>query len=466
VKGVLLYVASATVLLLAGGFPLRHPVARVVGRLPGAVLVGGVWLHLVLTLASQVGIRWSAGLLAFAVVSGWTGCRLWAGRAPVELAGADPKRRIGWGLVAGSIPIAWFGFLSAVHLAHTPDFVYHWGLKAARWVAARGIDEGFLSRPGAWRMHPDYPQLVTELGALPGLLSGEFDERAALLQAAAVAWLTLLVIRRSLSDAGVVGFALEAWSTVVGAALGGFGAAHGMAGGADGFVAFAVAVAMAGLLRPASEATGLAAIGWGAAFAAGSKIEGIPIAAILLLAAAWQRRRERRGFADAILAALPAGSVAAVWWWGAMDLLLPTNAGPPRLGTVPEVLAGIARAALSPDGGLFPVLLLALPWAAREPRLRLPAGVVASVVGLYFVLYIVSPVGGALLVQLSAQRLLSQITPALLLILSARSGSVLHRDSSDGLGGAERNGIRLLPERQDAGAVTPEVVRILLDEAD
>lgn len=419
--GALLFVASAAVLLLAGGFPLRHPVARVVGRLPGAVLVGGVWLHLVLTLANQVGIRWSAGLLAFAVVSGWTGCRLWAGRAPVELAGADPKRRIGWGLVAGSIPIAWFGFLSAVHLAHTPDFVYHWGLKAARWVAAGGVDEAFLSRPGAWRMHPDYPQLVTELGALPGLLAGQFNERAALLQAAAVAWLTLLVIRRSLSDAGVAGFALEAWSTVVGAALGGFGAAHGIAGGADGFVAFAVAAAMAGLLRPASEAAGLAAIGWGAAFAAGSKIEGIPIAAILLLAAAWQRRRERRGFADAILAAVPAGLVAAVWWWGARDLLLPTNAGAPRLEIVPEVLAGIAKAAVSPDGGLFPVLPIALPWVARDRRLRAPAVAVAAVIALFVVLYVVSPVGGTLLVHLSAQRLLSQVTPGLLLVLALRT---------------------------------------------
>ena len=135
------------------------------------------------------GAEVAEGDVVFAVVSGWAGCRLWAGRSPRESAEGEPPHPIGWGLVVGSIPIAWFGFLSAVHLAHTPDFVYHWGLKAARWVVAGGIDEGFLSRPGAWRMHPDYPQLVTELSALPGLLSGAFDERAALLQAAAVAWL-------------------------------------------------------------------------------------------------------------------------------------------------------------------------------------------------------------------------------------------------------------------------------------
>lgn len=465
-KGALLLVASAAVLLLAGGFPLRHPVARVVGRLPGAALVGGVWFHLVLTLASQVGVHWSAGLLAFVVISGWTCCRVWAARSPCESGEGEPTHRIGWGLVVGSIPISWFGFLSAVHLAHTPDFVYHWGLKAARWVAAGGIDDSFLTRPGAWRMHPDYPQLVTELGALPGLLSGAFDERAALLQAAAVAWLTLLVVRRSLADSGVAGFALEAWTVIVGAALGGFGAAHGMAGGADGFVAFGVGAATAGLLRSASSAAGLAAVGSGAAFAAGSKIEGIPIAAILLLAAAWQRRHERSGFPASILAALPAGLVAVVWWWGARELLLPTNAGPPRLELVPEVLAGVARAAVSPDGGLFPVLLLALPWVARVPRLRVPAATVAAVVALYLVLYVVSPVGGALLVHLSAQRLLSQVTPALLLVLGSRVSARPHEVIGADGQVVERNRIRLFPEREGAGTVTPETVSRLLDEVD
>lgn len=425
-KGAILFVASAAILLLAGGFPLRHPVARVVGRLPGAVVVGAVWLHLVLTLASFLGLRWTAGLLAFATLSGWFGCRLWTGRSRGISAPSDPDSRIGWGLVAGSIPIAWFGFLSAVHLAHTPDFVYHWGLKAKQWVAAGGIDESFLSRPGAWRMHPDYPQLVTELGALPGLLSGQFDERAALLQAAAVAWLTLLVVRRSLSAAGVAGFALEAWTVVVGAALGGFGAAHGMAGGADGFVAFGIAVAMAGLLRPTPSGAGLAATGLGAAFAAGSKIEGIPIAAILLVAAAWRGRAQHRGFRSSVLVALPAGLVVAVWWWGARDVLLPTNAGRLRFEIIPEVLAGFARSAMSLDGGFFPILLLTLPWIARDRKLRLAAAVVSAVVALYLLLYIISPVGGALLVHLSAQRLLSQVTPTLLLILATRCAAFPH----------------------------------------
>ena len=244
-RGALLLLAALALVLVAGGFPRRTGATRVVGVFAGSFVAGAVLIHVALTALQLAGVAWSLpALLAIAILAvlGW---RL----RGTELA-APRLSKPGWGLVVGGVPVAFFALLSAVHLAHTPDFVFHWGLKAARWVEARGIDATLLDRPGYWWIHPDYPLLVTELQALPGLLAGLFDERAALLQAALFAALTILAFRFALRRHGVAGFELEAATVACGAAVGGFGFIHGTAGGADAALALALLVGVAALTTP------------------------------------------------------------------------------------------------------------------------------------------------------------------------------------------------------------------------
>ena len=441
-SGAALLVAAGALVLVAGGVLRDAPSGRVAGRLAGAFVAGAVVLHLGLAALELAGVRWSAAaVVGVALIAGLT----WHLAAP---AGERVSLgRPGWGLVAAGVPLAGFGLLSAVHLAHSPDFVFHWGLKAARWVEERGVDAAILERAGAWRIHPDYPLLVTELQALPGLLAGAFDERAALLQTALCGVLTVLALRFALRRHGVAGFELEAATAACGAAVGGFGFVLGTAGSADAALAFALLVGVVALAAPAGNDSGTAdtadaadaALAWSAAFAAAAKIEGVPLAA-LLLAAAILRDRGAGALRRAARRTLPALLVVAHWAWASHDRFLATNAGAPRWRDLPEILAGLGRGALDPEGGFFPLLLLLLPFVAAARPLRPAALVVAAQLALYVVLYLVSPVDLDLLLRVSAHRLLSHLVPAALFLAVLRASA----PAADGRGAQSlrRAGVR------------------------
>ena len=148
--GALLALAVVAAVLVAGGFPFRVATAEILGRVGGAFLAGAVTVHLGLTLADRFGLAWRPTLLAALVLGGALLARILAGGER----GAGPRAqwRPGWGLVLGFLPVLVFAALAAVHLAHTPDFIFHWGTKAARWVAERGVDPALFSGDSGWRL--------------------------------------------------------------------------------------------------------------------------------------------------------------------------------------------------------------------------------------------------------------------------------------------------------------------------
>lgn len=415
--------------LVAGGCPRATAASDVLGRWAGGWLAGAVLLHFGLTLLAFVAVPWQAATL---LPLGLALALLWRRLAPGSPWRGE-LRRPGWGLPVAAAPVALYAAFCERGLAQAPDFVYHWGLKAARFVGAGGIDPALLARPDGWRIHTDYPQLVPELLGLPGFLTGRFDEGAALLLSVAIAVLTVLALRFALRSHGVAGFALEAATAIGALATAGFGAIYGMAGNADGLLAFALLAGVAGLLRLAAPA-GQATVGWAAALAAATKIEGVPLALLLVttaLAGRWRARRASGateassapgafGAAELVRLAVPAVLVVLPWWLASRGRFAPSNFGPPRWGDLGVVLAGLGRSAVEPAGGCWPFLLLLLPWVARARRLRAAAALVGAQALLYVALYLVSPLGLERLIATTGARLLSHLVPAALLLAVLR----------------------------------------------
>lgn len=427
--GLLAAALAAAVVLVAGGFPGRVLTAGVVGRSAGSFLAGAVALHLGLTVADRVGFAWSRPTI---LVVALLAMALWwvLGRAPRS----DPADRpaLGWGLLVGAMPVAVFAGLAAVHLAHTPDFVFHWGTKAARWVAERGVDAALFAGDSGWRLNPGYPQLVPELMALPGLLLGDFVERAALLVAPAVAVVSLLAWRHAAHAAGAAGFELEVGTALAGAALGGFGFVHGGAGGADAVVAFALLAGVAALVlrdRPGAVPT----LALAAALAAAAKTEGMTVAILLLAvdaAVTFGRGGSRSALRRLLRTAPAAMAVVALWRSFEGRLYLPNRASWPDLDRLGQVAEAIGESAMRPEAGFQWIFLLALPWCLTRRELRAPAVVIGVQAVAFLVAFVAEPIDPAFLVVSTMPRLVSQLVPAALLLTVLRSA-----DASPGLRG-------------------------------
>lgn len=411
---------AAVVVLVAGGFPRRVTAADVVGPAAGSFLAGAVALHLGLTLSDRLGIAWNRPTIL--VVALLAAALWWVLGGPLRGDRLD-RRAPGWGLLVGSLPVAVFAGLAAVHLAHTPDFVFHWGTKAARWVAERGVDVALFAGDSSWRLNPGYPQLVPELMALPGLLFGGYVERAALLVGPAVAMASLLAWRYAARAAGAAGFELEVGTALTGAALGGFGFVHGAAGGADGVVAFALLAGVAALVlrdRPGA----LPALALAAALAAAAKTEGLTVAVLLLAvdATVTLGREGSRSAASRLLRTAPAGmAVVALWWNLEGRLYLPNRASWPDLDRLGQVAEAIAESAMRPEAGFQWIFLLALPWCFTRRDLRAPAVVIAAQAVTFLVAFVAEPVDSGFLVVSTMPRLVSQLVPAVLLLTVLRS---------------------------------------------
>jgi hypothetical protein len=70
--------------------------------------------------------------------------------------------------------LAVFALVSATLWITTPDWIFHWGLKAHRFYLQQGIDYAYLARPWNWTIHPDYPNLFPELLATSAHLARGF----------------------------------------------------------------------------------------------------------------------------------------------------------------------------------------------------------------------------------------------------------------------------------------------------
>jgi hypothetical protein len=347
------------------------------------VLSGAVVLHLLLTLLDLAGVAWSpmllAALAALLCALAWRFLPRGPERARLP---SDP----GWGDGLALFALAAFTLVALTGWITIPDFVYHWGLKGHRFYLARSVDYAYLARSWNWVIHPDYPNLAPELFAATALLAGGFDVPAMMLWTGVIFALLLAAAREGLRQGEADRFARQGGLALVALATGAFGLGHRMAGSADWMIALALAAALPPLLRP-PDRTGDLQIGLAAAFAAASKVEGVPLAAFLILVQL-ARHAPRPSLAAAARAGLPAAAVVLPWLARAAHhhLFLPLNSGPFRLFRAGEILPAALEALGTRAWHGFALAALLPPLLLLHRRTR-PFAAVATL-QLFFYVYV------------------------------------------------------------------------------
>lgn len=295
------------VLLAVAGRALGAAAATTAGPLYrwGVVypLTGILALHLLGTLLDFAGIAWSP-LTLFVPLALLAAAAARFRRASPP---ATPEMPLGWGDAAALLVLLSFTLFSAALWAAAPDFVYHWGIKGHRFYLARGVDYSWLAEPWNWVTHPDYPNLVPELFAATGILGGGWDAAAMMLWSAVFLAMILISAREAYRSAALPGGHAQAGLAILALTLGAFGIGHWMAGAADWVPAVALAAAVPALLRR-PDPEGDFQIAVIAAVCAGSKMEGIPLAGVLLAVQGLRwLAAERRIDLDILKAALRLG---------------------------------------------------------------------------------------------------------------------------------------------------------------
>jgi hypothetical protein len=387
------------------------------------VLGGAVVLHLLLTLLDLAGIPWHPLLLVILGIAlyvlGWR----FLPRGPARTGGrTNFPSGPGWGDGIALFVLAAFTLLALSHWITFSDFVFHWGLKGRRFFVARGVDYAYLARRWNWVIHPDYPNLLPEIYAVTALLTGRFDLSAMMLEASVFFALLLAAAREGLRQGGASRFTRQAGLATIACATGAYGIGSLIAGGADWLIALALAAAVPPLLRPPDRA-GDFQIGVAAAFAAGAKVEGVPLAAFLVLAQ-WGRRAwgERRlALGAGLRAGLPVAAVVLPWLYRLSHNHLfqaLSSAGPFAPSRGPAILAATLEALRTPSwhGLLWTMFLPPLLLVHRRAR---PFAVVATLeILFYFYTYFtsISAVEPRLFVISSFARLGFQVIPASLVV--------------------------------------------------
>jgi hypothetical protein len=353
-------------------------------------MAGAVVLHLLLTALDFTGIPWNPWLLVLLGLAlyalGWR--FLPRGPGPTGLP-AEP----GWGDGVALFVLTVFTLTALTGWITFSDFIFHWGLKGSRFFVARGVDYPYLGRGWNWVLHPDYPNLLPETYAVTALLTGRFDVPALMLEAGAVFAFLLAAVREGLRQGRAGRFTRQAGLALIALAVGAFGIGYRMAGGPDWMIALALAAALPPLLRP-PDRVGDFQIGVLAAFAAASKMEGVPLAAFLVLVQ-WARHvRQERGLAAgaALRSGLPAAVVVLPWLVRTLHhhLFLALNSGPFTPSRAAAILAATLEGLRAPEwhGFLWAMFLPPLLLLHRRAR---PFAVVATLeLGFYFYVYFTS----------------------------------------------------------------------------
>jgi hypothetical protein len=386
---------------------------KVAGALAGLVV-----FHVLLTLLDFLGIPWHPVLLV-ALLLGISGLA-WR-FLPRSPQGPRLSSDLGWGDGIALFALAGFTLLALTSWIAIPDFFYHWGVKGARFAAVQGTDYAFLARPWNWAIHPDYPNLLPELYAatalLSGRLSGEAAEPGMMLWSGVFFALLLAGARSALRQAGVERFSLQAGMALLALVLGAFGIGHRMAGAADWMIALAVMTAVPPLLRRPDPAGDLA-VAFAAAFAAASKIEGVPLAGILVLVqlvrhVAAERRVPWRA---ALRLGLPVAAVVLPWLLQAVrhGLLQSTNSGAFEASRAALIGPALRETVtLATWHGFGWAVLLPLPLLfSRKVRPVAAAAALLLLFDLY--VYFTAPVDTRFYVLSSFPRLMFQVIPAIL----------------------------------------------------
>jgi hypothetical protein len=379
-----------------------------------AIAAGIATLHLTLTALQLAGLPWRRGwLLAAAAL-----CVLLTWRLPRPVPRRPAARRpaLAWGSALAAAAVLVFAVFAWRLWILFPDFIYHWGIKAQKFLLAQGVDYLYLARPWNWRIHPDYPNLLPELYAVTGILGGAFREPAAMLWSVLFLALAALGVRQALAAGGASRFTVEAGTASFAAAAAAFGIGYRMGGAADWAMAAALALAAPALLRPPRPETD-AQIGLAAALGAAAKIEGVALALLLVGAQLVRRWLHDRRIGVRALAAigLAPALVIAAWLWGCLrhGLFLPTNAGLPSPERALPLLGAYADALLlAPWHGFDLVALGVPPLLLLSRRLRPLAAVAVLQLVFYSYVYLSAPLALEVFVPSNFPRLLLHLLPA------------------------------------------------------
>jgi hypothetical protein len=400
-------------------------------RLTLAVLAGAVALHLLLTGLDFAGLRWSFPAVSLGLAALFVLFRAAGRRAPRPAPTALPSDW-GWGDGAALFALLVFALLSVSLWITTPDFVYHWGIKGHRFYLAGGVDYAYLAASWNWVIHPDYPNLVPELYALIAALRGGFREEAVILASPIVFALALGPARDALVRTGTGRFFAQAALALVAVTTAFFSLANLMAGGADGFITLAFLAALPALLRR-PDPQGDLAVGIAGAFAAASKVEGLPLAGFLALAQLLRRPEPENGSTGRLGALLPrllrlAGPTAlvALPWLARVHhhhLFLDFNAGALAPGRAAIIVSTLAETlGLSSPWHGFAALLSLLP-VLLLPRKTRPIAAVATLQLLFYLyVFFTARVDTVLLIKSSFPRLVMHLLPAVVVAATVAFG--------------------------------------------
>ena len=401
----------AVLLALAGRtLPLRQWTLR--------WMAGALLLHLLLTVYDVAGLRWNRWtLLVPLVLLAALGLRRKMETARLT---SDPE----WGDGAALFALVTFTLFAPTLWTMTPDFVYHWGLKGEHFFLAGRVDYEWLAKPWNWVIHPDYPNLLPELFAGSAILAGRFEAPAQMLWSALVFALILAAARRAL--AGTPQPMTQMGIAAVAFTLAGFGLGHRMAGAADGMPALAFLAALPALLRPADR-EGDVEVGIAAAFAAASKMEGLPLAAFL----AGVQLLRRRDLRAALWLGLPTALVSIPWAVRTFghDLYQKYNTGAFDLSRAPVVFGSLADATFGENWHGLPLVLLALPLLLLLRRTRAAAAVASLQLLFYLWIYFSAAVDTEYQVISSFPRLAMHLMPAVIVTGVAALGERRHSPS-------------------------------------
>lgn len=298
---------AAQVMIVVFGLPAAfHPALRrapLPARMAAAFGTGAVALAFEATLLSTLGLRWNVITLGLPLLAASLGISVWWSRRPYrrERNPAAPPAVMAVAAAVMGLALVHLVLALATARATSADFVLFWGVKAARFAAAGGIDAELLGSAFSHHLVPDYPPLVPIVLAWSTLVAGELPWQVA--PAASAIWmiaaipLVLVFLRRRVPAADSVAVAAF-WTVALAISM-----VHSASGGnAEAPLLFFETTAVAALLAEtptepeASRFLGAAALS-GAVM---TKVEGCVAVALIVAGVAlrdfrWRRPRVLRG---------------------------------------------------------------------------------------------------------------------------------------------------------------------------
>ena len=266
------------------------------------LIAGVTLLHLLLSIFDLIGLRWRPLALLITILAVERSLHYLARRRS-KLTAPLVGGGWGWGDSLAVLALGVFGLWAMLGWAVNPDFIYHWGIKGHRFFLSQAIDVAFLTQRSSLLAHPGYPNL------LPGLFAATATLGRGFRPAAMFGWTALFgaalwpASRQVLRDCAVGEFTRQSTLAAVALVTAMFSIGYFLSGGPDTILALVPLAAWPAMLRaqgPSHSKTGKAAtdrdsdlratdlqamdlhIGFIAALSASSKMEGIPLAALLV----------------------------------------------------------------------------------------------------------------------------------------------------------------------------------------